>query len=108
MTPKVATNVLAGLPVESAIAASAQFLRAHGYAVTEPKRNGEEFTIGELCAIFDLPHSTLAKRLSHADCPPSFRRLGSKGRILSIALTPDLEAWLAKPLQPGRKLVAAL
>lgn len=107
MTPRVATNILTALPVESAIATSIQFLRAHGYAVQEPKGHGEEFTIGELCQLLDLPHSTINKRLSNPGCPPAFRRLGSKGRILSIELTAALEAWLEKPLQPGRKLVAA-
>jgi len=106
MTPKLASNVLLGLPVAEAITAAMAFLRAHGYAVFEADRSGHEFTIGELCFIFDLPHATLAKRLAHPLCPPSHRRLGPNGRMLSLVVTRELDAWLSQPRQPGRKLRA--
>lgn len=105
MTPKLASNVLMELPVEQAIAAAVQYLRAHGYAIMAPGANvGEEFTVGELCAVLGLPHATLHKRLAHPHCPPAPRRLGPRGKTLAVTLSPALEAWLSKPKQPGRKL----
>lgn len=106
MTPQLATNLLMGLPPEQAIAAAAEYLRARGYAVTAPDRLGDERTVGELCARFGIGYGTMHQRLHHPECPPSFRRLGEKGRILGVVLTPALAVFLSTPKQPGRRLAA--
>lgn len=106
MTPKLASNVLLGLPTLNAIAEAGAFLRAHGFTVTPPGMSLDEHSIGALCRRFGLGHGTIHKRLHHPRCPRTFRRLGPRGRIVAICLSPELETWLSQPRQPGRKLCA--
>jgi hypothetical protein len=65
-------------------------------------------TPGEL-RMEHAPHlsaSGLGKRLSHPDCPWFARRCSEGGRLLEITPNPELLAWLTKPAQDGKRLVA--
>lgn len=104
MISKVSANPLLGRPEREAVALSAEYLRALGWRCEEPRRNGEEFTLAELGKLLGKGETTLLKRLRHPDCPAAARRLSPTGRLLSIVMTPELEAWLDRPLQPGRRL----
>lgn len=102
MTPKVSTNPLWALPEDRARDFALEYLRAIGWRCEEPSSNGEEFTITEVAKILGQQPSTVAARLHHPDCPPAPRRLGPKGRLLAITMTPELEAWLDRPVRQGR------
>ncbi len=106
MKPLVANNPLHGLPETLATVIAVEYLRALGWRCEETGCDGEEFEIGELADLLGVKASLVGVRLHHPGCPPARRRCGPTGRVLSVVMTPELEAWLSIPKQPGCKLSA--
>jgi hypothetical protein len=52
------------------------------------------------------PHlggTAMCNRLTAADCPPFEARRGPSGRIIKLRASPELVAWVSRPLEAGKR-----
>jgi hypothetical protein len=83
------------------------WLRSRGFSITRPAdaiHAGEKMSPGELRRRVGLKSAAFHKRLYHSRCPIYRAEYGPSMRLLWILATPELLAWLGRPLAPGKKI----
>jgi len=75
-------------------------LQTHGWVCLPPKdAPGHMLTPQDVAKRCDLRANTLHRRIYSASCPAFYAEYGSTGRILRIKFTPELEAYLRRPVK---------
>lgn len=98
-------NPLSLLPENEATNLAIAWLNEKGFVVS---RKGEAVVMSPSAfRRLHCPHltnSALYSRLRHPGCPAFIASRGTHGRLRSLVPNPDLIAWVAQDLQPGKLL----
>lgn len=80
------------------------WLRQHGWIVTQPLRAARGMTVGAFRRRYapGLSSGALTQRLRHPQCPDFAADRGPSGRILRIEANPELIAWVGRQGTPGK------
>lgn len=66
-------------------------------AIRDTPKTTDEFTPKQLCEKYSMTSNGMHGRLSHFNCPQTRRRKGPTGRLLTVEMTPELDAFLSQP-----------